>query len=93
MINLEKVSGLPISVDDNYQLIFRNRLPAVKPNIRKLSEMIPVLMEPEIKPVPYTKDMYYMYRDIHMLNDELAKKFYIICRTNKGECNVINVVF
>lgn len=70
MIDLSKQSGLPISIDENYQLIFRDSLPAVKPTIRKLSEMVPVLLEPEIKPVPDTEDMYFMYRDIHMLDDE-----------------------
>lgn len=70
MIDLEKVSGLPISVDKNYMLVFRESLVEVKPAIRKLSEMIPVLMDPQAKPVPYTEDMYYMYRDIHFTEDE-----------------------
>jgi glucose-6-phosphate isomerase len=70
MINLQTQSGLPLGIDENYQLIFHDPLPAVTPTIRKFSEMIPVLMEPEVKPIPETTDMYYMYRDIHLPGDE-----------------------
>jgi glucose-6-phosphate isomerase len=70
MIDLEKISGLPISVDKNYQLVFREPLPEVKPSVRKFSDMLPVLMDKDAKPNFETDEMYYMYRDIHLLSDE-----------------------
>jgi glucose-6-phosphate isomerase len=74
MIDLEKVSGLPISIDKNYQLIFREPLREIIPNIRTLDQMKPVLLDPDAKPKPDTKEMYYMYRGIHNPEDEKILK-------------------
>lgn len=82
MIDLEKISGLPIKLTDEGTLAFgkarvfspktgaykEEQLPEVKPAIRKRQDMLPVLMDKDA-PVPQ-EDMYYMYRDVHFPEDE-----------------------
>ncbi len=68
MINLEKVSGLPIEVNKDYSLKFLDGLPSVTPSARKLSEMVPVLMDP--KASVQADETYFMYRDIHLAEHE-----------------------
>ncbi len=63
MINLEKVSGLPILVDKDYNLKFETPLKPVKPTVRTLEEMKEVLMDPKAKST--REDLYYMYRNVH----------------------------
>lgn len=68
MIDLEKVSGLPIEINDDNSLKFKSPLPEVKPAVRTFEEMKPVLMEPDAKP-PF-EEMYYMYRNVHFKEHE-----------------------
>lgn len=70
MIDLQKVSGLPIELTDDFHIQFKEPLKPVEPGIRKFSEMIPVLADQNAKPNPATDDIYYMYRDVHMPEDE-----------------------
>jgi len=62
MIDLEKTSGLPIEVGENYALKFKPPLEPVIPNIRKLWDMKAVLMDPTAKST--REEMYYMYRNV-----------------------------
>ncbi|MGE5297932.1 MAG: glucose-6-phosphate isomerase family protein [Acidobacteriaceae bacterium] len=64
MIDLEKVSGLPISVEDgeNYHLKFRSPLAQVVPGIRHIKDMKPVLMDQTAS--SSRSEMYYMYRGV-----------------------------
>lgn len=67
MVCLREVSGLPISFDETkLELVFGPGLPAVKPAVRRLEEMRPVLAAPTI---PEPKELYLMYRDVHLPND------------------------
>ncbi len=68
MINLEKISGLPIEISEDYQLKFKGGLPEVKPSVRKFVDLVPVLMDPNSK--SDKDEMYYMYRDIHLPEHE-----------------------
>ncbi len=69
MINLQKVSGLPIELDEkNYKLIFKDPLTEVKPDVRHFSDMKTVLLDPNAK--SDRDEMYYMYRDVHLPKDE-----------------------
>src|SRR4051812_27894436 len=64
MINLEKTSGLPISIDDQYHLVLNS--PTVRDNAavaRTFTEMKPVLMDDSVK--PEREETYYMYRNIY----------------------------
>ena len=70
MIDLQKTSGLPIELTDDYHLKFNAPLKPIEPSIRKFSDMIPVLADKDAKPNPPAEDMYYMYRDIHLPDDE-----------------------
>ncbi|HEV8601661.1 MAG TPA: glucose-6-phosphate isomerase family protein [Patescibacteria group bacterium] len=65
MINLEKISGLPIQVTEEYKLKFKPPLGDFPMTFaRKFSEMVPVLMDPTIKaPIEIT---YPVYRGIHL---------------------------
>ncbi|MBI3952750.1 MAG: glucose-6-phosphate isomerase [Candidatus Doudnabacteria bacterium] len=67
MINLEKISGLPIDVLDDYYLKFNPPLHQIEPSIRKFSDMTPVLQDKSAK--VDREEMYYMYRDIHLPDD------------------------
>ncbi|MBX4191205.1 MAG: hypothetical protein KW804_00155, partial [Candidatus Doudnabacteria bacterium] len=50
MIDLSKTSGLPLEIDDNYNLIVKSPAKAVGPAfVRKFSEMIPVLLDSQSK--------------------------------------------
>lgn len=70
MIDLLKQSGLPIELTDDFHLKFNPPLVEVKPAIRTFADMAPVLMDPAAKPNPARGDMYYMYRDVHLPQDE-----------------------
>ncbi|MGE5392566.1 MAG: glucose-6-phosphate isomerase family protein [Candidatus Saccharibacteria bacterium] len=84
MIDLEKVSGLPLKLAEDGRLVFgtakvfspktggfkEEQLPEVAPNIRKYQDMTPVLMDRSAQ--PGQEDMYYMYRDVHFPEDEEA---------------------
>ncbi len=67
MINLEKYSGLPIQMRDDYSLVFENGLPAVTPNVREFSAMKSYLKDPSS--TFWNKGAYYMYRDIARSED------------------------
>lgn len=76
MIDLSKISGLPIELTDDYHLKFNEPLKQVAPTVRKFQDMLPVWADKNAKPVPATEDMYYMYRDIHLPDDEaLIRKY------------------
>lgn len=65
MINLEKVSGLPIEVIEDFHLKFNLPLREFPLTFaRKFSEMIPVLMDPNAK--SERAETYYVYRGIHL---------------------------
>jgi glucose-6-phosphate isomerase len=67
MIDLEKVSGLPLIVKQDYNLKFGEGIPEVKPSVRMIEDMYTVLMEPES--LPDRKDMYLMYRKVSRADD------------------------
>lgn len=70
MINLEKTSGLPIEVTDDYHLKFNPPLKDHKVTIvRKFSEIKPVLMDPTAQPTPPREEMYYVYRNVALEKD------------------------
>jgi glucose-6-phosphate isomerase, archaeal len=68
MIDLEKVSGLPIAVNDDYTLDFKQPLSEVKPTARTFEQMKEVLMDPSAQPP--AQELYYMYRNVHFTEDE-----------------------
>lgn len=70
MIDLEKVSGLPIAVNDDYSLKFNQPLTPAKPTVRTFEQMKEVLMDPNAESVP--QELYYMYRNVHFTEDEKA---------------------
>ncbi|MEO8065970.1 MAG: glucose-6-phosphate isomerase family protein [Candidatus Doudnabacteria bacterium] len=70
MINLQKISGLPMELSDDGHLKFIEPLKEVMPAVRKFTEMIPVLMDPAATPLPVLEDMYYMYRDVRLPEHE-----------------------
>jgi glucose-6-phosphate isomerase, archaeal len=73
MINLEKMSGLPIEIGEDYKLRFKSGLPEVKPSVRKFSDVVPVLMDQSAK--SDRDEMYYMYRDVHFPeHEEIIRK-------------------
>ncbi|OGE94675.1 MAG: hypothetical protein A3B10_00795 [Candidatus Doudnabacteria bacterium RIFCSPLOWO2_01_FULL_44_21] len=75
MINLEKISGLPIELTDDYHLKFNPPLTDREPTIvRKFSELMPVLMEQGLK--PDYEDRYFVYRAISLPEDEAKVKKY-----------------
>ncbi len=69
MINLEKTSGLPLEVDDNFQLVIKQ--PAIQSGpgfTRTFSEMVPVLLDKDSKsPVTET---YRVYRGVCLSEHE-----------------------
>lgn len=62
MISLEKASGLPIKMRDNYSLVFEKDLVAPKPQIRQFSSMKNYLKDPGSSYL--RKDVYHIYRNI-----------------------------
>jgi glucose-6-phosphate isomerase len=68
MIDLQKQSGLPVKVTDDFHLVFGDPLLPSKPAIRKFNDLIPVLLDKEAKAT--REEVYYMYRDIHLPADE-----------------------
>ncbi|MBX4188057.1 MAG: hypothetical protein KW793_02890 [Candidatus Doudnabacteria bacterium] len=72
MIDLEKVSGLPIGLNSDNTLKFNMPLKHVEPNIRTYNDVKSVLMDPEAEP-PF-REMYYMYRNVHFTEHEQVLK-------------------
>src|SRR5258708_74520 len=74
MINLEKVSGLPVSMTDDFKLQFNPPLKQKDPDIvRKFTDMQPVLMTPDIQPP--LEVLYNVYRHLARPEDvELVEK-------------------
>ena len=70
MINLEKQSGLPIQMRDDYGLVFEKGLPPVTPNVREFSAMRNYLKDSSS--TFWTKPVYYMYRNIAKTEDREA---------------------
>ncbi len=62
MIDLELVSGLPITLGEDNKIKFNQPLDEVKPSVRMYSEMKDVFMDQDAEP-PF-QEMYYMYRDV-----------------------------
>jgi glucose-6-phosphate isomerase, archaeal len=67
-LNLEKISGLPIEMAEDYTLKFKEPLSNVVPALRKFIETKHVTMETVNK--PDDEVLYYMYRDIRLPEDE-----------------------
>src|SRR3989344_762557 len=70
MIDLQKVSGLPIALTDDFHLRFGEPLKQTEPGVRVFADMVPVLMNQGAKPNPARTEMYYMYRDVHLPEHE-----------------------
>jgi glucose-6-phosphate isomerase, archaeal len=68
MINLEKASGLPVELMDDFHLKFNSPLKPVAPAARTLQEMRSVLMDPIAS--SDREELYYMHRDVHMPDHE-----------------------
>ena len=64
MISLEKYSGLPIQMRDDYSLVFGSGLAPVTPQIREFSAMKNFLKD-EVGSY-LRRDVYHMYRDVSM---------------------------
>lgn len=73
MKDLKKNIGLPVKLDDNYQLIFEDGLSKVSPAIRTIDEMREVLVD---KTISSPKELYYMYRDVAFDKDRPTEKKY-----------------
>jgi glucose-6-phosphate isomerase len=67
MLDLEAASGLPLKLADDGTLEFGGDLPVVKPAVRTLDAMRPVLLDPEAKG---PEVVYYMYRDVGFAADK-----------------------
>lgn len=74
MINLEKTSGLPIEVTDDFHLKFSAPMKETTPSVRTFSEMLPVLMDQSAQVTPPRQEMYYMYRGLFLPEDEQTIK-------------------
>src|SRR5690348_7449365 len=71
MISLEKTSGLPMELTDDFHLKFGLPLPVRQPTIvRKFSEMKPVLKDASAQPTPPREEMYYVYRNVALPHDQ-----------------------
>lgn len=71
MIELEKMSGLPIALENN-RLVFRNGIEAVEPSTRTMDQMRPVLLDSE---ATFRKDIvYHMYRNTGFEKDKKTFK-------------------
>lgn len=65
MINLEKISGLPIEVGKDYKLKFKPPLEDFPLTFaRKFSDMVPVLLDPNI--TAPADETYFVYRGIYL---------------------------
>lgn len=62
MINLEKTSGLPVQIRDDFSLVFERNLPPIQPQIRDFFSMRNYLKDPGS--TYWRKDVYHMYRDM-----------------------------
>ena len=72
MIDLKKNVGLPIKLDEKFNLVFEDGLPKVEPAIRTIEQMKDVLLD---KALSEPKELYYMYRDVAFDKDrELETK-------------------
>lgn len=68
MIDLAKISGLPIELTDDFHLKFNPPLAQREPTfIRKFSELVPVLMDPAVK--SSREELYYVYRGLALPED------------------------
>lgn len=74
MIDLSERSGLPLQLKDE-KLVFGKGMLKVKPDVRSLQEMKPVLLDENVKG---PKELYYMYRDVMLTKDKkhFEKHFY-----------------
>jgi glucose-6-phosphate isomerase len=71
MIDLQKVSGVPMELDEEtYKLKFRSPMENMVPQVRVFEEMQPVLMDREAQSEPAREELYYMYRDVHLPEHE-----------------------
>ena len=69
MIDLQKISGLPISLDEkNLELEFRGDFPSMKKSARTLAELEPYLKTPGAKSGP--DPAYRMWRESHLEADD-----------------------
>lgn len=77
MIDLKKVTGLPVELTDDNKLKFSAPLADRESTfIRKFSEMVPVLMDQSIKVA--SEEMYRVYRNIVLpQHEELVKKYHL----------------
>ena len=67
-LNLEKISGLPIEMTEDYRLKFCPPLMEITPALRKFMETKHVTMESLNK--SDEEELYYMYRDIYLPEDK-----------------------
>jgi glucose-6-phosphate isomerase len=72
MINLEKISGLRISLNDDNKLEFHAPLKEFRPVARTLDDMKNVLQDPNAHSTQ--NELYYMYRNIYLPEDEQTIK-------------------
>src|SRR3989344_9304578 len=70
MINLEKASGLPIQMREDFTLVFENGLPSVTPTFREISSMRNYIKDPSA--TYYRRDVYHFYRDGGFPDDKEA---------------------
>jgi len=72
-VDLKRSSGLELKLDTkNFQLSFGEGLTAPRPAVRNMQEMQEVLLD---KGIGEPEDLYYMYRDVHLMKDaDLLKK-------------------
>ncbi len=61
MIDLSANAGLPLSLDEDGQLVFGRGLTPVAPAVRRKNDMREVLMEPDSRG---PEELYYMYRNV-----------------------------
>ena len=75
MIDLTKISGLPILLDEkNMDLKFSGDFPFIKKSERSLNELRPYLKNPEVKNGP--DPIYYVWRYVHLKKDDEKIKAY-----------------
>jgi len=75
LIDLSKVSGLPLQFDDETNKIVSHDVLVPKPDVRTIDQMRDVLLDRDITE---PKELYYMYRDIKLAQDvELFKKHHV----------------
>jgi glucose-6-phosphate isomerase len=75
MLDLQKASGLPIELTDDFHLKFNPPIQEFPLTTgRTLSEMAPVLMDPSAQPNPPTDILYNVYRGLHLQEHESVVK-------------------